>query len=380
MMNLLATTGGALLLVIIGVEVYMTILHSRGRSGIISESINRTVWRVARSVAFRASRRRRHYLLSLVGPLLLPLLIVVSMTLHVIGFALIYLPRMPAEFSVEREAVSSAWIEAFYFSGTTLTTVGYGDISPRSFSMRLVALSEAASGLILITLAVTYLITVYGALERKRAVALSFYHRADEGADAAAYIAHHFVEDRFYGLDATLRAATRDLQNLLEAHEEHPVIHYFHPSEVHKGMPRVLFLTLETCVVIKACLNPDAYPTMTRHPEVDALNSNTRHVLKTLLTSLEPRWSATHGNNIEHIEPPAEELRRWRGRWQQTMARLQEAGISVRVDERASWTDYRTRRLEWEAPLNRFATHLGYDWNEVTGDREEVSRSEGLKV
>ncbi len=36
---------------------------------------------------------------------------------------------------------------------------------------------------------------------------------------------------------------------------------------------------------------------------------------------------------------------------------------------RASWTDYQEQRREWEAPLYRFALYLGYDWDEVTGDR-----------
>ena len=51
--------------------------------------------------------------------------------------------------------------------------------------MRLLALSEALTGFGFISLAVTYLVSRTAALERKRAVALSFYHQARQGADVA---------------------------------------------------------------------------------------------------------------------------------------------------------------------------------------------------
>jgi hypothetical protein len=36
----------------------------------------------------------------------------------------------------------------------------------------------------------------------------------------------------------------------------------------------------------------------------------------------------------------------------------------------AGWEEYRANREEWEEPLLRYARHLGYDWDEITGDRD----------
>ncbi|HEX8473864.1 MAG TPA: potassium channel family protein [Pyrinomonadaceae bacterium] len=363
----MSTAFGVMLLLLVAYDVYATILHARARGGPISETLNRSVWHVVRRVAFYLPRQSRHKLLNTVGPLLLPALIVLFILLLVTGFALIYFPRMPASFVIDERTMSSPWFESLYFSGVTLTTVGYGDITPRTFEMRAVALIEGASGFALISLAVTYLISVYRALENKRAVALSFYHQAEEGADVAGFISHHFVAGRFYGLESVLTVASRDIQQLLESHVEHPIIHYFHPVEVHKSMPRMLFLELETCAVIRSCLDEGEYPETYHHPEVRTLEASARHVLGALVTSLD--LERRH-HNAQRTETPTEESLRWQRRFKQTIKQLKTAGIHTRPNLSEGWELYRASREEWESKLHRFASFLGYDWDEITGDSD----------
>ena len=359
------TARGVVLLWLVAYDVYATILHARARGGPVSELLNRSVWRSARTIAFRLSRQRRHRFLNAIGPLLLPSLIVIFILLLVNGFALIYLPRMPAQFSVKTETYSGAWVESMYFSGATLATLGYGDVTPLTVAMRTVALTEGFAGLGLISLAVTYLITVYTALEHKRAVALSFYHQAVEGADVAGFIAHHFVAGRFQGLESVLRSAARDVQGLLESHVEHPIIHYFHPVEVHKSMPRILFIVLETCAVMHACLDQEENPEIINHPEVRTLEASARHVLGELVASLKLERRA-----LKRYETPQEESLRWERRFKQTIRQFKKEGIETQRDLAVGWEIYRARREEWESKLHRFTLFLGYDWDEITGDRD----------
>src|SRR5215203_467753 len=370
------TAAGLVLLALIIFDIYATVLHSSARYGPVGESLNRSVWRVTRGAAFRLARANRHRLLNMVGPLLLPLLIVVYIVLLVLAFALVYYPHVPGGFTFGVEDSGPGWIDAIYFSGVTLTTVGYGDVMPRTTPIRFLALFESASGLFVISLAITYMLTVYTALERKRAVAVSLYHQAGQGADVAGFIAHHFVEGRFYGLRDALRTVTRDLQGLLESHIDHPVIHYFHPVEVYKGTPRVLFLLLETCTVIRAALDREQNEDLRNYPEVRTLDAGVRHVLAQLVGSLD----------LERRERPRkptgaeaeEDAQRWRRRYEQTLARLRESGIGVRRDAEQGWQEYRSQREEWESKLRRLAHHLGYDWEEVTGDRDlEYASDEG---
>lgn len=369
METIIFTTAGAALLLLIAYDVYATVLHSSARYGPVGEGLNRAVWRVTRKLAFALGRRRRHRLLNAVGPALMPLLIVTYIVLLTLAFALLYVPHVPANFVIADGARGEpGWLNAVYFSGITLTTLGYGDIVPRTAGLRFVALAEAASGFALISLAITYLLAVNSALERKRTVALSLRFQAGGGADAAGFIAHHFVDGRFYGLRDALRTSTRDIQALLEAHVEHPVIHYFHPIEVYRSLPRILFLLLETCSVIRTCVAAEESADLRNFPEVRTLEASARHVLRQLVDSLElerrMRPRRPSGGEREEDE------RRWRRRFTQTRARLKGSGIGTRADVEASWEGYRAQREEWESKLERLSLYLGFDWEEVTGDRD----------
>lgn len=362
MRTILLSACGAFILLLVAFDVYGTVLRSRARGGPITEGLSRGLWSAARFIAFRLSRAHRHRFLSHIGPLLLPTIIASVIVLLISGFAFLYVPQMPDGFEINHHTQNSVWSDAYYFSGVTLTTVGYGDITPRTSPMRFLAVAEAAAGFALISLTVAYLISIFGALERRRAIALSFYHQAEEGADVAGFIAHHYVNGRFYGFDRALGNATSNIQNLLEAHIEHPLIYYFHPGEVHKSMSRILFITLETCTVIRACLNEE-YRETREHPEVRTLDASGRHVLSQLVESLQIKRDI-----MKTSETAEEEMDRHRRRFRQTIQTLRRAGIETRQDIKQAWLDYHERREEWEHPLHCFSYYLGYDWREVTGD------------
>jgi hypothetical protein len=67
--------------------------------------------------------------------------------------------------------------------------------------------------------------------------------------------------------------------------------------------------------------------------------------------------------------PTVEEPARWRRRYQGTLRRLRDAGVRLPAGLEANWREYRHRRHGWELELAGFALYLGYDWDEVTGDR-----------
>ena len=381
--NYILTLAGAILLAAVFFDINATILRATKYSGLFSHVLNRGLWRGAARLTKNVNRRRRHKILSSIGPLLMPLLITVFVLLLLTGFALIYLPRMETGFRMDAQVEGSLIFKAFYFSGITLLTIGYGDIVPVTDFTRAIAIIEGASGIAVISLSVTYLLTVYRALERKHAIALKFYHQARQGADISGYIASHFSRGRFHSLTESLREATHDLQESLESHLEHPIIHYFHPLEVYKGLPRALFVVLETVAILNAHVDEQEYVEAGDHPDVLIAGDSARHVLFELLSSLK-----IGSNAVTAFESEAKILSRRRGCFNRTLRNLRQNKIKTRDDIEQAFAEYSGDRAAWEPQLYHFADFLGYDWDEVTGDHsledatddEVVQRHENLII
>lgn len=370
--SILLTAAGAAIIALVIYDINATILKATKQSGPFSILLNRGLWFAVTRSTKTLSRRRRHRILSKVGPLLMPLIIAVFILMLVTGFALIYLPRLTTEFKLNDAAQTNQVFQAFYISGVTFLTIGYGDIVPISNLTRTLSLIEAATGLAIISLSITYLLSVYNALERKRVVTLKFYHQARQGADVAGFITSHFARGRFHGLTEALREATRDLQEMLESHLEHPVIHYFHPPEVYKGFPRVLFVVLETVAILNAHLDEAEYVEAGDHPDVSIAGDNALYVLAELVTALNLQSKAN-----KSFESDDETLLRRRKSFNRTLKILNQTDIKTRRDIEQAFLEFSEERAEWERRLYHFADFLGYDWDEVTGDRSLKDATDG---
>ncbi len=127
----------------------------------------------------------------------------------------------------------------------------------------------------------------------------------------------------------------------------------------------MLFLALEICTVMRACLDPRANDRTAHSPDRHTLESTSRYVLGALVVAL-----GLERASRQHAEPPAEEQQRWRRRFHQTVTRLRAAGIATAENTGEAWASYRGQRDEWESKLHQLAAYLGYEWEEITGDRD----------
>lgn len=130
-------------------------------AGLLSGYIARRIFRMA---------RRSRSTLTLAGPLALVIVILCWTGLLGIGFALIYWSSFPNGFKTapgERNSVLSA----VYFSFEALTTLGLGDIAPKTDWIRMVAVLEALLGFSLVTASITWIVLIYPALGRMRTLA-----------------------------------------------------------------------------------------------------------------------------------------------------------------------------------------------------------------
>ena len=195
MIAVLSVVGAALVVAVILRDVFHTLFHPAGQGG-LARSILAATWRVA---GWLGGRKR---LVELAGPLGLVAVIAIWFAGVVLGGALVYWPRLPEAFSYAAgldPAARTDFVDALYLSLTTTTTLGYGDIVPTVGWLRIAGPLQAMIGFSLLTAAVSWVLQVYPALNRRRALATrltalqrSGVHDAlrDDGSSATAVLLH----------------------------------------------------------------------------------------------------------------------------------------------------------------------------------------------
>jgi hypothetical protein len=167
--TVLSTAAGATLILLALRDGFDALFHPDGRM-MLSRALMRGCWRLFHR--FAASRPR---VFPLAGPIMLLTILSSWALLLVCGWALVIWPHMPSGFHFASEigdpAAQQGFVDAVYVSVVTLGTVGYGDISPATDLLRILVPLEALVGFGLLTAAVSWLLSVYPALSRRRSLA-----------------------------------------------------------------------------------------------------------------------------------------------------------------------------------------------------------------
>ena len=160
----MSTLAGAALIVIALRDIVHELFHPE-LSGSLSRMLARALWRAAH-LAGRPRTVLRH-----MGPVILISIGAVWVALVAIGAALIYLPRLPQGFDVGpglNSAERTGFLTAVYVSFVMLTSVGAGDITPKAPGVRMFAAAEPILGLVLICAWITWVLSIYPIIARRR--------------------------------------------------------------------------------------------------------------------------------------------------------------------------------------------------------------------
>jgi hypothetical protein len=172
----ITTLGIAVVLAVLR-DIIHTLWHPSGRSG-LSRQVMAAVWRAGRP------RRGRRRVSVLAGPLSMVFVVLAWLLLVVVGWTLIYWPQLPQGFFISgplHHTSRGGLLDALYLSMATVATLGFGDIVPTAEWLRLVVPLQALLGFALLTATVTWVLEIYPALTRRRALAirLSLLARAE---------------------------------------------------------------------------------------------------------------------------------------------------------------------------------------------------------
>lgn len=235
-----------------------------------------------------------------------------------------------------------------------LTTQGTGDVVPVGASYRLFSITEAAIGFSVVTLALTYFLSVYGAITSRKTFASSLHHRTYGTATAVQFLVGLADEGALPEAGQQLSHLSDFLTETYETHHAYPVLHHFHFREVRYALPQLLLIALDVAALVRTGLDRDRYPGLVRSTAVYQVATAALE----LLDELQPR--------AHEDEPPSVATERcWEERFARAVDDLQAAGLHVAPDRQAGARRYLALRRRWDGPLHQLADAMLYDWAEI---------------
>lgn len=285
------------------------------------------------------------------------------------GFALVYLPMMdaPGFFSRSGTNAIEPLLDAVYFSGVTFLTIGYGDIVPAHPVTRILAMAEGASGLLTISMAVTYLLAVYPVLTRTLVLAAVLNQEMGGRADGLALVDRYLLAGRGSALDDRLRWIDEQLLHLVQGHSFFPVLYYARPARAHESFARVLVLVQGIVATLRYAVDADRFERVASDPALLTLEEGLYRTLNALAQSMHVDPAATTGDDTGLREEFRALARALADRGQS----LAPAALADREDQYVAFRRTTDRYIEG------YAANLGYTPVALRGTLGREARGAG---
>lgn len=258
--------------------------------------------------------RRRESAFSFYGPLSLIFLLVLWAGSLLVGFALIfYALGSPFNETTQRPG----FLSDLYVSGTTIFTLGLGDVTPYNASARMLVILESGTGLGFLAVVMGYFPVLYSAFSRREVSISLLDARAGSPPTAAELMRRHSYKGAEQALSLLLMEWERWSAELMESHISYPLLCYFRSQHNNQSWISSLTAILDTSALLIAGVrgheSRQAQLTfaMARHAMVDL----------TQIFSLAPITNAA-----DRLPPP---------RYEQLYKLLCQNGISVCRDDKS---------------------------------------------
>jgi hypothetical protein len=227
------------------------------------------------------NKKAREQIFSVYGPMALLLLLLLWAVLLICGFALFYFSMRSPFGDVMMGPNAGAWAQLgtdLYVSGTTLFTLGLGDVVPHSLLARAVIIFESGMGLGFVALVIGYVPVLYQAFSRREVSVALLDSRAGSPPNAAELLRRHGFEGGEKALTTLLVEWERWSAEILESHISYPILCYYRSQHDSQSWLSALVAILDTCAllisVIEGTPSRQAQLTfvMARHALIDVGN------------------------------------------------------------------------------------------------------------
>lgn len=262
---------GALLIAAALVDLGWTTVAAGSGAGPLTARIARRTWRIALAAH---ARRRGHAVLSAVGVGIVFAVLAMWLLLLVAGWSLVF---ASSEGAVrERQGAPADGIARVYFAGYSVFTLGNGDYRPGDDVWQLATVAASGTGLVFVTLAITYLVPVASAVAQRREVAS---YIASLGRSPAEILTRAWTGDGFGSLGQHLVTLAHLVHGARQRHLTYPVLHYFHSADPESAAAPSLARLSQAVDLLRHAVVPQHRPDPAA---VDVLDRSIASFLETL--------------------------------------------------------------------------------------------------
>jgi hypothetical protein len=239
----------------------------------LSRQFYRSTWRPWAAIGRRLSQgKRREVFLSVFGPLSMLVLFAVWAAGLILGFALVH---WSLDTPLSQPRAGASLFDAFYMSGVTFFTLGYGDVTPVNKLGRVLVVVETGVGFGFLAVVISYLPVLYQAFSRREVMISLLDARAGSPPTAAQLLVRSAAARDRDDLARILGECERWSAELLESHLSFAVLSYYRSQHDNQSWLAAATAILDTCsLLIAAVERDDVYQAgltfaMTRHAVVD---------------------------------------------------------------------------------------------------------------
>ena len=294
---------GAALVALAVADAVVTTLSAGNGGGPLTSRLARLTWTALRALARGRGESR---LLSLAGTAVLLVTVLTWVVLLWAGWTLIFASTDAAVVDSTTSAPASVAARVYY-AGFVVFTLGVGDFVPGTGAWQISTAAASFLGLFLITLSITYLVSVVSAAVTRRQLARSVHLSGETGTDIV--LTHWTGEQVSSQFDSLAQTLTAQVLQTTQQHLAYPVLHHFHAADETSSAPRALAALDDALLLLSEGLG-----------EEDRPSSDT---LLRLRRAIEHYTATVHSGGHQPQNPPLPDL-----------APLRDTGVAV-VDDAA---------------------------------------------
>ncbi|MAZ25489.1 MAG: hypothetical protein CL868_00225 [Cytophagaceae bacterium] len=295
-MNYLLLIIGILIYLTIVVDMIMTTVTVKG-GGWLTNKISKYVWKFFLRICINNGKSK---FLTHVGYLLLLFIIIFWVFMLNVSFTLVLLSDDSSIINSTTKQPADIW-EKIYYSGFSLSTLGIGDYIANSNGWRFVTILYSFTGLILITMSITYFIPVLNAVIKKRKLGILL---SSLGKDPQGILLNAWNEYNWDAYQFQLLSLSDEIVEHSQNHRAYPIIHYFYNNKKEKAIILQIARLNEAIFILKEYIKQDIISQSNQWNNIDvALDNYVEVVIEVSgakLTENTPRGSSL--NKLKKID------------------------------------------------------------------------------